>query len=139
MTEHNININTKYFEPVHDGKITLLIFDKKIADCKPGDTITLRNGNYTVSKKIKKTEIKSFGDLTEQEAKAAGFINKDFLKDELIDRFDIGPFDFLTGISENLIYCIYLQLTNTKYTMNMYTIKEDELDEKIRNCICKNH
>ena len=107
MTEHNINIDTKYFEPVHNGQITLLIFNKKIINGKPGDTLTLQNGSYTVTTTITKIETKSFGELTEQEAQQAGFLNKDFLKDELIKRFNITIFDFLRKIDDLLIYCIH--------------------------------
>lgn len=120
MTEHNINIDTKYFEPVHDKKITLLIFDKKIIDCKPNDKLTLQNGSYSVTATIEKTEIKSFGELTEKEVQKAGFITKDFLKDEMFRRFDIQPIDFLRTIDGFLIYCIYLK-EQSKYTFNIST------------------
>lgn len=138
MTEHPINIDTKYFEPTQQNQITLLLFNKQvITDYKPGDTIKLQNAAYTVTKKIKNIEIKSFGDITDKEAQKAGFLNKDFLKDELIQRFRIDGLNYTLGIDDLLLFCIHLQenkpntiiFNSKKYKPIYYTLKE-ELDDK---------
>ena len=123
MKVHNISIDSKYFEPIREGKITLLIFDTKIIhDSQPGDYIVASKGIYDVKAKISSTYIKAFRDITDEEAAEAGFLNRDFLKDELLSRFELNPvFSFETGKSiDNDIF--FLIKINTKeeehYTIN---------------------
>ena len=92
MKTHDISIEQKYFEPIRQGKISLLIFNKKIIDdVEPGDLILASKGNYGVEAVISSIEYKAFKDITEEEAALAGFLNKDFLKDELLNRFELKP------------------------------------------------
>lgn len=130
MKVHNININNKFFEPINNGQITLLIFDKKkIHNEKPGDCIVSKVGAYEIRAVIKKTYIKSFDEITDEEAIKAGFLNKDFLKDDLINRFDIEPlFDLekITTIKDELFFLIEIEgskkeLNNNTLNVNLYT------------------
>ena len=101
MKVHNINIDRKYFEPIREGKITLLIFKTKVLkNASPGDCILAAKGNYDIKTRFSKYYIKAFEDITEEEARKAGFLNKDFLKEELIHKYDLNPiFDFIDGVS----------------------------------------
>lgn len=116
MKVHNISIDRKYYEPIRNGKITLLIFDKKvIQDGEIGDYILASHGSYDVKSRIVKAYVKAFENITEEEARKSGFITKDFLKDELINRFDLkATFSFELGssIDNELFYII--EIANDK-------------------------
>lgn len=122
MKVHDISIEKKYFEPIRQGKITLLIFDKKIIhDAEPGDFVLASKGVYDVKAKIFDTEIKSFKDITEEEAKLAGFLNKDFLKDELLNRFDLQTkFTLEEGknIDDEIFFLIKVNTTKDQYNID---------------------
>ena len=109
---HDINLPVKYFEPIRNEEITLLIFERKVIDkFSQGDKISLRNGGYEVEALIGDTYIKSFGEITEKEAKKAGFLNKDFLKDELISRFKIDALEtFLTNFDSRIFFFVDLTI-----------------------------
>ena len=139
MTKHSVNLDIKYFEPVYLGEITLLIFDKQvITDYKEGDSVLLQNSSYVVLKKIKNIEMKSFGDISDDEARKAGFINKDFLQDELVRRFEIDGLSFILGIDDLLLFCVYLEDDNKSdiFTFNssqfrpVYYMNKEGLDGK---------
>lgn len=109
MKTYNINIETKYFEPIRKGQITLLIFDKKYIDYVDGEEaeIIAKKGNYTIKADIKEAYIKSFKEITEEEAISAGFLNKDFLSDELQRRFNLNSLDIiLNDINSYLFYLV---------------------------------
>lgn len=111
---HDINLPVKYFEPIQNKKIKLLIFDKKVInEYSEGDKISIKKGAYEVSSLIKKTYIKSFGEITPKEVEKAGFISKDFLKDELISRFDIDGFEVLLGDFDSRIF-FFIELKEEK-------------------------
>ena len=124
MKTHDISIEQKYFEPIRQGKISLLIFNKKIIDdAEPGDLILASKGNYGVEAVISSIEYKAFKDITEEEAALAGFLNKDFLKDELLNRFELKPkFSLVEGndINEEIFFLIKI---NTKEGKKNFTIK----------------
>lgn len=157
-TTYDINIERKYFEPIRQGKITLLIFNTKIIhNAEPGDYILASKGVYDVKAKIIETKIKSFKDITEEEAKLSGFLNKDFLKDELLSRFDLQTkFTLEEGknIDDEIFFLIKINtieeeydtinnpvkvnLYSKKYNTKMYevnpeynTLWSDYYDEKI--------
>lgn len=150
MKMHDININRKYFEPIRKGEIKLLIFNKKVIhNEEPGDCIVAKIGSYDIKAKIKRTYMKSFEEVTETEAKDAGFLNKDFLKDNLIQELDLNTvFSFEAGrtINNELLFFIELDFSEEKilpnnvdlyrreYDKNYYTINRpwrDIFDEKI--------
>ena len=112
MTQHNIRIDKKYFEPIRRGEITLLIFKRQeIFNPQPNDTIFSNHGSYEIEATIKNTQIKSFKYITEEEARAAGFLNRDFLKEELILKFELKP-DFALytkDIDKELFFLIELK------------------------------
>lgn len=123
MKVHDISIESKYFESIREGKITLLIFDTEVIhDVEPGDSISASKGIYNVQADIVETDVKSFRDITDEEAGLAGFLNKDFLKDELLNRFDLKPnFSFEKGKDiDNKIF--FLIKINTKKE-STFTIK----------------
>lgn len=136
MQIHNINIDNKYFEPIRENKITLLIFKTKvISNEKPGDYILASKGVYEIKAKIKKTFMKSFSDVTDKEANMAGFLNRDFLKDELVRQFDLEPifnFEHGTTINDEIFYFIEIESENKTYfvnnNVNLYT-KEFDIDD----------
>lgn len=102
MKMHNISIDKKYFEPIRDGRISLLIFDKKVLkNVTTGDCGIASVGNYDVKFKILGTYIKAFEDITENEAMKAGFLTKDFLKESLINDFELKPV-FSLGSGSNI-------------------------------------
>lgn len=109
---HDVKLPVKYFEPVRKKEIKLLIFERKVIDkFSQGDKISLRNGGYEVEALIGDTYIKSFGEITEKEAKKAGFLNKDFLKDELISRFKIDALEtFLTNFDSRIFFFVDLTI-----------------------------
>ena len=109
---HDAKLPVKYFEPVRKKEIKLLIFERKVIDkFSQGDKISLRNGGYEVEALIGDTYIKSFGEITEKEAKKAGFLNKDFLKDELISRFKIDALEtFLTNFDSRIFFFVDLTI-----------------------------
>ena len=109
---HDVKLPVKYFEPVRKKEIKLLIFERKVIDkFSQGDKISLRNGGYEVEALIGDTYIKSFGEITEKEAKKAGFLNKDFLKDELICRFKIDALEtFLTNFDSRIFFFVDLTI-----------------------------
>ena len=109
---HNVSLPVKYFEPIRKKEIKLLIFERKVIDkFSQGDKISLRSGGYEVEVPIGNTYIKSFGEITEKEAKKAGFLNKDFLKDELICRFKIDTLEtFLTNFDSRIFFFIDLTI-----------------------------
>lgn len=109
---HDAKLPVKYFEPVRKKEIKLLIFERKVIDkFSQGDKISLRNGGYEVEALIGDTYIKSFGEITEKEAKKAGFLNKDFLKDELICRFKIDVLEtFLTNFDSRIFFFVDLTI-----------------------------
>lgn len=119
MTQHNIRIDKKYFEPIRAGKVTLLIFKKQeIFDFEENDTILSKYGSYEVEAAIKNTCIKSFKYITEEEARAAGFLNKEFLKEELIRKFELTP-DFSLynqNIDKELFFLIEIENKSQLYT-----------------------
>lgn len=120
MKSYNINIDTKYFEPIRTGQIRLLIFDKKCIDYVDGESaeIIAQKGEYSVKANIVKTYIKSFAEITEEEAFSAGFLNKEFLADELQRRFQMDTLDVLLNRMDS--YLFYLIKISPKY-------KEDNL------------
>lgn len=119
MKVHNISINQKYFEPIREGKISLLFFKTKVVrDGQPGDYILASKGNYDVKAKIVRTYIKAFEDVTDKEAQKAGFLNKDFLRDELANRYDLKQFfDVITGtsIDEEIFFLIELNTNEEEH------------------------
>lgn len=124
---HNINLPTKYFEPIRNKEITLLIFERKVIDkFSQGDKISLRNGGYEVEALIEDTYIKSFGEITKEEAKRAGFLNKDFLKDELSQRFKIDGIDILlTDFNSRIFFLVDLKRKGIPYaSMKKNTTKD---------------
>ena len=140
MKTHNINIDTKYFEPIRDGQIRLLIFDKKAINPEPGDCIEARRGEYSVKAIVEKTYIKTFAEITEKEANKAGFITKEFLKDELIRRFKIDTLDQLLNTIDNYMFFLIKikfnptikRATTTKRT-NMSDDKFDKVFKDIKS------
>lgn len=117
MQIHDVSINNKYFEPIREGKITLLIFKQKVIhDETPGDFLLASRGSYDIKAKIIRTYLKSFKNITDEEARKAGFLNKDFLKDELIQLYDLKPyFSFETGSNiDNEIFFLVEVSTNAK-------------------------
>lgn len=108
MKTYDINIDTKYFEPIRNGQITTLIFNRKPIDYVNGESaeILAKSGEYTVRADINKVYVKSFGDITEQEAVSAGFLNKDFLADELQRRFKMEPIDILLNSIDSYLFYI---------------------------------
>ena len=99
-THYLKNLDYKYIKGIEDGQISLLIFTKqKIHDVNSGDILQIITSRLTDNLEvvILKTEYKSFEELTEKEAKKAGFSNKDFLKDELLRTND---FDIITKFDE---------------------------------------
>lgn len=134
MQKHNIKIDKKYFEPIRNKEITLLIFKKQcVYDFEDGDCVLAQFGSsYDVEAEISRTYYKSFKDITEEEAKAAGFLNKDFLKDELISVYDLkGLFSFVTGydIDDELFFLVELKDDEKNYPYNI-TDKVNLFDEK---------
>ena len=122
MKTHHISIKRKYFEPIRKGTITLLIFNKKIIyDAQPGDYIQASFGIYDVKAKISKTYIKSFKEITEKEAKQAGFLTKDFLNDELITEFELTPKYHLgekNNIDDEIFFLIKLHNNEEHHKIN---------------------
>ena len=132
MKVHDISISRKYFEPIRKGQISLLIFNKKkISDAQPGDFILASYGNYDVKAKISRIYMKAFEDITEEEAKNAGFLNKDFLEEFLINEFSLKPIISYFGaptIDEELLFLIELNtkdenhsLINNPVKVNLYS------------------
>ena len=82
--------------------------------------------------------MKSFGDISDDEARKAGFINKDFLQDELVRRFEIDGLSFILGIDDLLLFCVYLEDDNKSdiFTFNssqfrpVYYMNKEGLDGK---------
>ena len=132
MQVHNISIKHKYFEPIRNGIINLLIFKTKVLDKEsPGDYILAAKGNYDIKAKISRTYIKAFRDITNEEAKRAGFLNKDFLKEELIKEYDLNTvFSLASGhcIDEELFFLVELNnkedehyVLNSPIKVNLYS------------------
>lgn len=121
MKEHTININKKYFEPIRDGKISLLIFKNKIiSDFSIGDYIYSSFGSYDIKAKISKVYVKAFEDITEEEAQKAGFLTKDFLKEELIKEYDLKTeFSFELGrvIDKELFFIVEINNYEESYSI----------------------
>ena len=121
MKVHNISINRKYFEPIREGQITLLIFNKKeISDAQPGDFILSSFGIYNIKAKISRVYIKAFEDITEEEAKNAGFLNKDFLQENLINELDLKSTTTCFGapnIDKELLFLIELNTEEEEHSM----------------------
>lgn len=125
--EHKIHLDRKFFEPIKEGKITLLVFDKKnIGEWKSGDYVYMNYGAYEVSASIKNTYVKAYEDITDEEANKMGFLNKDFLADDIIRRFNIDSLDFfLNDLKGRFFFIIeveakdYRPEQNTYYTKNM--------------------
>ena len=128
MKQHDIHIDTKYFEPIRNGQITLLIFDKKEINPEPGDCVVARRGEYSVKATVEDCYIKSFSEITEGEAKAAGFISKDFLKDELIRRFKIDTLDQLLNTIDNYLFFLIKLEKNNSFTLRDVKINSSEND-----------
>ena len=125
MKTHTINIDTKYFEPIRNGEITLLLFDKKIFDPETTDYIEARRGEYSVLAGVEECYIKSFAEVTDEEATAAGFLNRDFLKDELIRRFKIDTLDqLLNTIDEYLFFFVKV----SPYKKNFFDFKSKQIN-----------
>ena len=143
MKEHNISIDKKYFEPVREGKITLLFFNRKIIhNEEPGDCLIASRGSYDVKGTIKRTYMKSFHDITNEEAQKGGFLNKDFLKDNLIKEFDLDPiFDIevLSKIDDEIFFIIELEnmkkdeYINNTFNVDLYTKEYDIEDYYLKN------
>lgn len=146
MKMHNISIDRKYFEPIRDGRISLLIFDKKVLkNVTTGDCGIASVGNYDVKFKILRTYVKAFEDITDNEAMKAGFLNKDFLKDSLINDFDLKPvFSIALGLNidstlffiveispefeeENSQDSVKVNLYKNTYDTNIYEIDWEDL------------
>ena len=123
MKVHDISIDRKYFEPVREGRVSLLIFNKKkISDAQPGDFILASFGNYNVKAKISRVYMKAFEDITEEEAVKAGFLNKDFLQESLANEFNLRPVNGYFGsynIDKELFFLIELNTSEEEhYTLN---------------------
>lgn len=139
MTQHNIRIDKKYFEPIRTGEITLLIFKKQeIFNFKENDTILSKYGSYEIEAPIKSTYIKSFRYITNEEARAAGFLNREFLKEELIKKFELTP-DFSLysqNIDKELFFIIELkkeEKTHADYLTNIVDLYNYKYDKKFYN------
>lgn len=143
MTVHNISIDNKYFEPIRNKQITLLIFKEKVIhDEQPGDCIVFSKGSYDVKSIIKRTYLKSFKDITEEESRAAGSLNKDFLKDRLINEFGLKPMLKIPGIDDldsELFFLIELgesnEIHNTTSDVNLYS-SENTLYNNLKRDDC---
>lgn len=124
MQVHNISIDKKYFEPIRNGQITLLIFKQKIIEeGNPGDYVLASKGNYDVKAKITRTYIKAFNDITDEEAQKAGFLNKDFLEDELVNKYNLSPSfnissNFLSTINEELFFLISISTIEEPFSLS---------------------
>lgn len=128
MKQHDIHIDTKYFEPIRNGQITLLIFNKKEINPEPGDCVEARRGEYSVKATVEDCYIKSFSEITEDEAKAAGFITKDFLKDELIRRFKIDTLDQLLNTIDNYLFFLIKIKQDKPYALNNIKVNFSDND-----------
>ena len=56
--------------------------------------------------------MKAFSDITDDEAQRAGFLNADFLKDELINEYDLKPiyhYDTGNDIDKELFFLVELE------------------------------
>lgn len=132
MEVHNISINRKYFEPIRDGTISLLIFKKKVIhNGKIGDYILASFGSYDVKAKISGISIKAFEDITEKEARMAGFLNKDFLKDNLISEFDLksnfNVLSSLENIDDELFFLVELKIDEDHTMLNNWGYDETKV------------
>ena len=145
MKVHDISINRKYFEPIREGKIKLLIFKKKVIDnINIGDYILASVHNYEVKAKINGFSIKAFSDITEKEARQAGFLTKDFLRDELIRQYklrdEIPLCSMAPNIDSELFFLINIetedeehQLLNSPIKVNLYKNSSTFYNKKFYN------
>lgn len=133
MEQYSISLETKYFEPIRNGEITLLIFDRKQINPEAGDCIEARKGQYSVKAMVVDSYIKTFSEITEREAKAAGFVSKDFLKDELIRRFNIDTLDYLLNtIDDYMFFLIEISQNSRVKKINTTDTNFDDFIESIR-------
>lgn len=127
MKVHDININRKYFEPIREGKIKLLIFKKKVIDdINIGDYILASFHNYEVKAKINGFSIKAFSDITEKEARQAGFLTKDFLRDELIIQYKLREevtLSIVPNIDSELFFLINIETEDEEHQLLSSSIK----------------
>lgn len=131
MEQHNISLETKYFEPIRNGEITLLIFDRKQISPEAGDCIEARKGQYSVKAIVVDSYIKTFSEITEREARAAGFVSKDFLKDELIRRFNIDTLDYLLNTIDD--YMFFLIEVSQNYKVKKINTTDTNFDNFIES------
>lgn len=133
MEQYSISLETKYFEPIRNGEITLLIFDRKQISPEVGDCIEARKGQYSVKAMVVDSYIKTFSEITEREAKAAGFVSKDFLKDELIRRFNIDTLDYLlNSIDDYMFFLIKISQNSRVKKINTTDTNFDDFIESIK-------
>ena len=137
MQIHSIDIDEKYLKGIEAGKITLLVFTRKIIhDYTPGDVLELKSGVSRIRTRIIKGYLKSFKEINETEAVSAGFLNKDFLKDDLYNHNDFDIITKLYGIDDVLLFLLSVvkedsyveqetddKILNDEYTIN-YTINK---------------
>lgn len=123
MTTHEIFIDRKYFEPIREGKITLLIFKQKVIE-NPSidDYIKASFGAYEIKARIVDYFYKTFGEITENDSRKAGFISKDFLRDELHHKYQLNSTDYLGDYSGEIFFCIEIdnELENNEIEDNIY-------------------
>ena len=109
MKIHSINIDEKYLKGIKNGQINLLVFTRQIIhDYAPGDILELKAGALNTRMRILKGYLKSFSEITEDEAVSSGFLNKDFLKDELFNKNDFDIITKLYGIDDILLFLLLI-------------------------------
>ena len=86
-------LSWELFRGIKEGKITSLIFDEEIFQgIKQGDLIEFVSLDEKIKMYFISSKIISFQDITDEDAKDCGFINRDLLAHYLMNKYNIDLF-----------------------------------------------
>lgn len=86
-------LSWELFRGIKEGKITSLIFDEDVfQDVKEGELVEFCFGEEKLKMYFISSKIVSFHDITDEDAKSCGFLNRDLLAHYLIEKHQISSF-----------------------------------------------
>ena len=136
-------LSWELFRGIKEGKITSLIFDEEIFQgIKRNELVEFVSTNQKIKMYFISSRIVSFKDITDEDAKKCGFINRDLLAYYLIEKYGINLFfvgDYPELFNNKLFYIININespieiddqktivLNNTTWKYYDYNVEYDD-------------
>ena len=142
-------LSWELFRGIKEGKITSLIFDEDVfQNVEEGELVEFCSGEDTVKMYFLSSKIVPFQDITDKDAKACGFLNKDLLAYYLIEKYQMTSF-FLGKYPyffDKKLFCIVkigefpndssnkkVTISNVTYDFDYYNVEYDDKPWRVYN------